>query len=282
MNGIENNVTELGSTANESIRPLALVVSGDGINCENESKFACELAGFRAQEVHISRLLAGPELLSECSLLVLPGGFSFGDEIASGRVVALKLMERLEEQLLSYIASGRLLIGICNGFQALVQMGVLPDTTPEKSRSVSLVRNSGGHFINRWVTLEVPRTSKSRFFHGLEKIELPIRHGEGRLIARQGSEKMADEHCSLRYLEDINGSLSRIAGLTNEKDNVLGLMPHPEAFVRWSHHPSWMAMRARGRDKNGANDNSAQPHGLAILRNACQMAREHLNVELRG
>lgn len=250
--------------------PKALVLTGDGINCEVETAHALELAGFEASITHISRLLESPDCLDSSRLLVLPGGFSFGDEIASGKVLALKLANRLRESLSAYVASGRLIIGICNGFQALVQMKLLPEPANDKNeKTASLLRNTGRQFINRWVELEVDesRRGDGSFFAGMAGIELPIRHGEGRLFAREGCEAEVTSGGALRYAEDINGSLDRIAALVNKRGNVLGMMPHPEAYVRESQHPAWTRRRLENPEGK-----AEEPDGLRIFKNARTLA----------
>ena len=208
--------------------------------------------------LHDSELLKEPGKLGDCDLCVIPGGFSFGDEIASGKVLGVKLKERLNDALHQFIDSGKLLVGICNGFQVLVQMGLLPESEPGKPRIVSLARNSEHKFQNRWVEMTVSATADSTFFRGLSKIALPIRHGEGRLVLEPDATETMQEHdaehpagegkkktelvkqrAPLRYSDDVNGSFDRIAALVNERGNVMGMMPHPEAFVRWTQHPRW-------------------------------------------
>lgn len=266
---------------NSKTKPKAIVVSGDGVNCENETVYGLKLADFDAESVHISSLLKNPHLLDEASLLVLPGGFSFGDEIQSGRVLAVKLMETLTSAIEQFVAQGKLVIGICNGFQTLVQMGLLPENKVNGKRSASLVRNKGARFINKWVSLEVPESARKGYFDNLSKIDLPIRHGEGRVLALEGQESNVDTGCALRYVEDVNGSLNRIAALTNKKGNVLGLMPHPEAFVRNTQHPEWTTKALSCEKSRGAKSDEtksenaskgAEPHGLLILKNARVMA----------
>ncbi len=266
--------------------PKALVLSGDGINCEFETQAALDLAGFDAGVVHTSELLARPGLLLNSKLLVLPGGFSFGDEIASGKVLAIKLRERLQEVLQSFIESGSILMGICNGFQVLVQMGLLPYSQPGSPRIVSLARNSSGRFKNIWVRLVVDENNPTKFFQGLTELDLPMRHGEGRIAleATGGYDDVVKLHAPLRYDEDVNGSFDNIAALTNETGNVLGLMPHPEAFVRWTQHPAWTALKISRPElfdetlpkttsgkKKGANGNGDVPHGLVVFKNAFSM-----------
>lgn len=240
--------------------PQAVVLSGDGINCDTETEYALTVAGFAASRIHISRLLDNREVLDNADMLALPGGFSFGDEIASGKVLAIKLKHTLKDQLYQFVERGKLVIGICNGFQVLTQMGLLPFSGADAPRVVTLAHNSGGKFINRWVEMRA-KPKSSAFFESLESIWLPIRHGEGRLFVESKNNdvsKQVKQHAPLRYVEDVNGSFDRIAALVNTKGNVLGLMPHPEAFIRWTQHPDSSRVAASG----------SEPHGLTILRNA--------------
>jgi len=299
-------------------KPLALVLKGDGINCDNETAWALELAGFCAQSVHVSSFIESQSDLKQAKLLALPGGFAFGDEIASGKVLALKLRERVIEALHQFIDDAGLVLGICNGFQVLTQLGILPRSEPEAKRIVTLTKNSHGHFNNRWVDLQVTSSSPSErnnaasasghneracFFAGLKNIELPIRHGEGRLVLDAGIgdcdtsagsaastgeakgrstdhlrqfENEVKARAPLRYKDDVNGSFDRIAALTNGNGRVMGLMPHPEAFVRWTQHPSWTTLRLDRPELAEAKHPldlpvEDRPHGFTILRNAYEM-----------
>lgn len=244
------------------MKPTALVLTGDGINCGEETAFALQLSGFDATLTHTSDLLNNPKLLKTAKLLALPGGFSFGDEIASGKVLAIKLEAALKDSLKEFVSDGKLLIGICNGFQCLVQMGLLPESEQDDSRLASLARNGGRKFINRWVQLSVDASVPCPWLEGLTEFDLPIRHGEGRLSPAKDSQDAVKKQAPLRYSLDINGSFDRISGLTNAKGNVFGLMPHPEAFVRWTQHPSWTRLSALP-DK--------APPGLRIFQNAYSM-----------
>ena len=160
--------------------PKALVITGDGINCDRETAWALEVAGFAAHRVHAAVILQDPSCLADYNLCAIPGGFSFGDEIASGKVLAVKLKEKLKDELYQFVEKGKLLIGICNGFQVLVQMGMLPHSGPDMPRLVSLIRNAERKFINRWVTLTVTPAVVTPFFADLHTLDLPIRHGEVR------------------------------------------------------------------------------------------------------
>ncbi len=264
------------------IKPKAFVLYGDGINCDAETVWALNLAGFVPTKVHTSEILETPRKLMTAQMLALPGGFSFGDEIASGKILALKLKEKLKDVLYDYIERGNLVMGICNGFQVLVQLGLLPSSKPNAIRTVSLCHNTSGKFINKWVELEISPFSSSMYFEGLTTIHLPIRHGEGRLAIADDSSDMLVEQIKkraiLRYAEDVNGSFDRIAALTNEKGNVLGLMPHPEAFVRWSQHPAWTLSKYPTRSEKAGLKVTVSPafgipHGLSILMNAAKAVR---------
>lgn len=244
------------------MKPTAIVLTGDGINCGEETSFALQLSGFDSVLTHTSDLLSNPKLLKSASLLALPGGFSFGDEIASGKVLAIKLEAALKDSLIEFVNDGKLLIGICNGFQCLVQMGLLPESEGGGEKLASLSRNSGRKFINRWVQLAVDSKVPCPWLEGLTDFDLPIRHGEGRLSPAQQAEEAVKQKAPLRYATDINGSFDRISGLTNAKGNVFGLMPHPEAFVRWTQHPSWTRLTALPEKA---------PPGLRIFQNAHAM-----------
>ena len=256
-------------------KPEAIVLCGDGINCDAETSWALNLAGFESKPMHVSDLLLNSGVLESAQMLVIPGGFSYGDEIASGKILAIKLKERLRDALYNYIENGKLVLGICNGFQVLVQLGLLPFSGENDPRIVSLVRNTQLKFINRWVRLQVFPDVNSRFFTSLREIELPIRHGEGRLAlesaddrATESTEQTIKRLAPLRYTEEVNGSFDKIAALTNPAGNVLGLMPHPEAFVRWTQNPSWTQRQVAIKRFERSNSIAEIPHGLAIFSNA--------------
>lgn len=215
-----------------------LVVTGDGINCENETALAFKERGASAEIIHIADLIEDPTQLRSVHILALPGGFSFGDEIGSGQILALKLKYSLGEELKKFIEEKKLIIGICNGFQALVRLGLLP--RPFSERNMTLTHNRQGHFIDRWVNVEVP-ASKCIWTEELKSqtISLPIRHGEGKIqfsgdVSTQQNiyQTLVDNgQIALKYTEDVNGSFGQIAGVSDPSGRILGLMPHPEAAV---------------------------------------------------
>lgn len=216
------------------INVKAIILAGDGLNCENETAKAFQKAGAEASIIHINDLLDRPFLLMNYHILAIPGGFSFGDEISSGQILALKLKHGLENELKEF-AKTRLIIGICNGFQTLTKLGLLP--FPEAKRAVTLTQNRSHQFINSWVQVKLA-ASKSPWLKGLpQEFNLPIRHAEGRVVFKGNEHEQKElfqkmkEHgqIALTYENDINGSYAKIAGLTDKSGRIFGLMPHPEA-----------------------------------------------------
>lgn len=246
-------------------KPKALVLTGDGINCETETAQALRLAGFEAKIRHLNDLiherLALDQLSSEYQVLALPGGFSFGDDLTSGKVLALKLHHGLKWDLATYAQRGGLVIGICNGFQALIRMGVF-------GKDLSITQNAQGKFVNTWVKV-IPSSPRCVWLKGVGTLDLPIRHGEGRIMiatSRKGEVLAKMERTGmmcLKYEGDPNGSQERLAGLCDPSGRIFGLMPHPEAFVRWSSHPEWTLNSGRA---------GAPGQGLALFDNAYQEA----------
>lgn len=214
----------------------ALILTGDGINCENETALAFSEQGCETRIMHIQDLIDQPGLLNQFQILALPGGFSFGDEIGSGQILALKLKYSLGVALTEFINKRKLIIGICNGFQVLVRLGLLPK--PFTERQMTLTHNRQGHFINKWVNINVPKSNCiwTKSLQGKE-ISLPIRHGEGKITfaGDQAAQHntfqtlMTQGQIALSYTEDVNGSYQQIAGVTDPTGCILGLMPHPEA-----------------------------------------------------
>src|SRR5712671_6206941 len=162
------------------MKPRTLVLRTAGINCDGETVFAFEQAGATADLIHVNRLLENPALLQQYQLLAIPGGFSYGDDIAAGRILANQMRHHLAEPLGLFIEAGKPIIGICNGFQVLVKTDLLPGPIGgREGQTCTLTNNDGGRFIDRWIKL-APRGSKCIWTSGLETIELPIAHGEGK------------------------------------------------------------------------------------------------------
>ncbi len=219
----------------KSKKPYVLVLCGDGINCENETAMAFREAGGDVKITHVNELIRNPSTLQNYDVMAIPGGFSFGDELGSGKLLALKLKMALSEELDKFIYNKKPIIGICNGFQVLVKMGILP--FKNQKREISLTVNESGEFINEWVDLEIPIDTCCVWLESLKgkNIKLPIRHGEGRVVLGESeaglSKLLSKGLVALRYKSNVNGSSGKIAGLCDESGLIFGLMPHPEAAI---------------------------------------------------
>ncbi len=261
------------------MNPKVLVLTGYGINCDIETQHAFKLAGADAERVHLTDLISGDKKLADFQILALPGGFSFGDDIASGKVLANMIKYNLGEDILEFINAGKLIIGICNGFQAMVKMGLLPAFDGDYStQDVTLTFNDSGRFEDRWVHLKANKSSKCIFTKGIESIYLPVRHGEGKFVAKnpqmlarlkknnQVVFQYIDSEGNLAgYPHNPNGSVENIAAICDETGRVFGMMPHPEAFQHRTNHPAWTREEL---PEEGA--------GVAIFRNAVEYVRERL------
>ncbi len=219
------------------------IITGYGINSDRDLANAFKMAGSEVEALHISDLIEKPEQLYNFQILGFPGGFSFGDHLGSGLVFAHLFKKNLRDSLQKFIDGGKLIIGICNGFQVLVKMGVLPNIEGSWKPEVTLVHNEGGRFIDDWVKLTVKPESNSVWLKGIESIELPIRHGEGRFITADDKILNFITENNLDVLKysgnNPNGSTADIAGISNKTGRILGLMPHPEAFIHPENHPLW-------------------------------------------
>jgi len=235
------------------MKPLFIIMAGDGINCERETASALVQAGAESKIVHINDLLENPRMLDTAQGLAIPGGFSFGDELGSGQIMALKIRHKLGSAFFNMVEQKKPIIGSCNGFQVLVKLGLLPFPA-ESERRVALAANESGKFIDRWVSLEINPKSVCLWTKDLPQssLELPIRHGEGRIVFRTGEEDaiyqtlVSQGQIPLTYTVDVNGSYGRIAALTDPSGIVLGLMPHPEAFVSRNTYRSPQQDTAKG------------------------------------
>lgn len=222
-----------------------LVLSGYGINCEEETKFAFELAGAQADITHVNDLIDKPAKLDECQILAFPGGFSFGDDTGSGKAYANRIKNHLMTAINKFIERDTLVIGICNGFQILTELNLLEG---------ALAHNDSAQFINRWVDLEI--NSDSPWLKGISKISLPIAHGEGKYFADEPSlaklvnkkqialKYTSGEICNYAdYHANPNGSLADIAGILSENGRILGMMPHPERAIFFNQQPHWTYLK---------------------------------------
>ncbi|MEM9883901.1 MAG: phosphoribosylformylglycinamidine synthase subunit PurQ [Planctomycetota bacterium] len=225
-------------------RPTALILRTAGTNCDAELAHAFRLAGAEPTTLHLNELIDDPRKLERFDLVGFPGGFSYGDDIAAGRILANRLRHRLYEPLLAAIDRGVPMFGPCNGFQVLVKLGLLPDPHAG-SQSVTLAHNDTGRFIDRWAPVRPEPESVCVWTRGLTAHDLPIAHGEGRLVAPPDvlDQLETSGQVALRYdtreTENPNGSSRDIAGLCDPTGLVFGLMPHPERYLHPTNHPHW-------------------------------------------
>lgn len=254
-----------------------IIITGYGLNCEDESRYAWRLAGARPSLIHFSDLLARPQRLREFAALMFIGGFAYGDHMTSGHVFAFRAKHRLRAELGKFIDQGKLIIGACNGFQIMVKLGLLPGLDGEYfTQKLSIIQNDCGTFQDRWVRLRFEPSSPCVFTRGLDFTDLPVRHGEGKVFTLDKSllgrlESLGCVPC--RYADPVsgeptqkfphnpNGALNAIAGLCDPTGRIFGLMPHPEAYLYPENHPLWDMQKLCG---------ALPDHGLGLrfFRNA--------------
>ena len=268
----------------------AIVLRAAGINCDMETEYALELAGAKAERVHINRIIEDKNVLDQYHILVVPGGFSYGDDVAAGKILANQIVHHLYEPIKKFIKAGKLVLGICNGFQVLVKVGILPgddSITQGRHQEVTITYNDSGKFEDRWVYL-APQTKKCIFIETGKQIYLPVAHAEGKVVMKNEStlEKLkSNGFIAFKYVDkngnendypiNPNGSINSIAGLTDSTGRVLGLMPHPERYVRLTQHPHWSRLyRIRGtRDETRKTRDG---DGMTIFINAINYVQENL------
>ena len=263
------------------MKAKVLILYGYGINCDNEMQYAFELAGAAAERVHVNQLIINEPNLKDYQILALPGGFSFGDDIGAGKVLATKFKYNLQEPLQQFITDGKLVIGICNGFQVMVKLGILPGMDGDYRRQqVTLTFNESGRFEDRWVYLDI-LPSNCVFTQGIERIYLPIRHGEGKFIP--GNESVLqklykNKQVVARYIDPVgnqnpafpwnpNGSVDSIAAICDENGRIFGMMPHPEAYLFPTNNPAWT------RVKTSHNSLPQDGMGLQVFKNAVEYVK---------
>jgi phosphoribosylformylglycinamidine synthase len=259
----------------------AIVLTGFGINCDNETQRALERAGAEAHRVHLNDIAADPAMLDGYHILAIPGGFSFGDHVASGKILANRLRGKLGDPILKFVADRKLVIGICNGFQVMVKMGILPLFEGAFKQEVTLAWNDTCRFENRWVKLRKAPDTKCVWLKGMDTLEVPVRHGEGKFIVKDAAvmERLrANGQIALRYVKpdgspangefpfNPNGAADDIAGICDPTGRIFGLMPHPEAFQDPTNHPNWTRME----------NLPAEGMGLQVFRNAVAYVQEEL------
>lgn len=246
-----------------------LILHAPGTNRDGDLAWAFRLAGGEPEIIPLSQLAERKNTWKAYALLALPGGFSYGDALGAGKLWALELQTRFADVLNSFVDSGRPVIGICNGFQALVKIGILPGG----NETATLTDNQSGKFECRWASLKTNPTNSSPWLAGIERIDCPVAHGEGRFLVKHNSPRLADQTAFIftnpdgsaanqAYPANPNGSPGDLAGITNPAGNVLGMMPHPEDHILYTQHPAWTRNHSR-----------LQPHsGLQLFINGLKMA----------
>ena len=273
----------------------ALVLTGYGLNCDYETDYSLQLAGAESHRVHINELIrgepSGPRAgLDDYHMLVIGGGFSWADDHGAGVVLASKLKFNMGDNIERFIGQGKLIIGICNGFQTLVNLGLLPAFKQNyRERRLAITYNDSGNFVDAWVNLKINPESRCIFTKGLSHIELPVRHGEGKFYGSDGDINLLlkNNQVVLQYANENgneangrwpinpNGSLEDIAGICDPSGRIFGLMPHPEAFNHFTNHPDW-TRRKEALVREGRNLAQEEGDGIRIFNNAVQYIRDEI------
>ena len=271
-----------------------LVLRTAGTNCDQETAFAFESFGAKVDRVHVKQLSATKNFLDSYHILAIPGGFSYGDDVASGKILANELRLRLNEELCQFVAQGKLIVGICNGFQILVKAGILPGPLTDREavyetsalptqpqQTATLIHNDSGKFEDRWVHLKKDAKNNSVWLKEIEDVlYFPVAHGEGKFVPQddtllktlKNQGQVALRYCNLQgrdaqgYPENPNGSVDDIAGVTDPSGRILGLMPHPERHFLFTHHPHWTRLEKTGQFG----------HGAKIFENGVNYVKENL------
>ena len=244
----------------------ALMLMAPGTNCDFETQVAFETAGAEVESALVTELLRQEKHLMDYQIMIIPGGFTYGDDISAGRIMANEIRLRLGEDIKKFVDDGRLVMGICNGFQVLVKARVLPGLSDVAVQPITLTANDSGKFECRWIHLKINQDSPCVFTRGMSSLYIPVAHGEGKLAATpEILDKLnvvvqytdADGNLEAGYPHNPNGSLRDIAGICDATGRIFALMPHPERFLRWTQHPRWT--REAPRDTG---------EGLQVFRNA--------------
>ncbi len=249
-----------------------LMLRAPGTNRDGDTQIAFEMAGAGfVDSALVGELVRKEKHLADFHILVIPGGFTYGDDISAGRIMANEIRLKLGENIKKFVADGKLVLGICNGFQVLVKTGILPGIPGQSGQPVTLTNNDSGKFECRWVYLKANPKSPCVFTKGIKGIYVPIAHGEGKLAATPEMVKKlnvalqyTDEkwHTEAGYPHNPNGSVNDIAGICDDSGRIFGMMPHPEDFIRWTQHPRWTREKER-----------ADLYGLQIFTNAVAWAK---------
>jgi phosphoribosylformylglycinamidine synthase len=264
-------------------KPKALIVTGYGINCDEETRFSFEIAGAHATIIHINDIIENKSLLNSYQIFAFPGGFSYGDDTGSGKALANKIKHNLYEEMMSFINRDTLMIGICNGFQVMVNLGIVPAfTQPIGNVEVSLEHNATFRFQCRWVDLAINPHSNCVFTKSIERLHIPVAHGEGNFVAPQHIiDKLSNNHqIIMQYIKpdgsfaqgqfpyNPNGSIMDIAAICDTTGRIMGMMPHPERHIYFMQRDDWTYIREVSKRKN--KKIPLYGEGLQIFKNAVE------------
>jgi len=273
----------------------ALILTGYGLNCDYETDYALRKAGAESHRIHINEVIEGEQsspgsILSRFHILVFGGGFSWADDHGAGVILASKLKFNIGDQIYKFIGDGKLIMGICNGFQSLVNLGLLPGFDLDyRSRRVALTANSSGNFIDCWINLRINVKSPCAFTRGIDYLELPVRHGEGNFFATASDidRLFKNNQVVMQYAGENgeaaegkwplnpNGSLRDIAGICDPTGRIFGLMPHPEAFNDITNHPDW-TRKKESLLREGKGFESCEGDGIKIFRNGVEYIKKEI------
>ncbi|HOK04538.1 MAG TPA: phosphoribosylformylglycinamidine synthase subunit PurQ [Victivallales bacterium] len=260
-----------------------LIMTGYGLNCEEETGIAFEYCGAKSEKLHLNDILEKENILERFHIFAFIGGFSFGDHLGAGTVLANRLKFRIQKQIIKFINEGKLIIGICNGFQTMTRLGLLPALGKKYfEQQAALIHNDSGLFRDDWVFMKGNQNSPCVFTKDIVSIKMPVRHGEGKFVAEPAiiSEIMQKNLYCLQYCDEAldtnaafpynpNGSINNIAGICDETGRIFGLMPHPEAFLSPYNEPDWIRKKLSGIIKKEGD-------GIKIFANAVNYAKENL------
>lgn len=260
--------------------PRALILTGFGINCDEETRYAFEYAGALAEIVHINDLISSPERLDDCQIFVFPGGFSYGDDTGSGKALANRIRSNLMNELRRFTERDTLMLGICNGFQVMTSLGIIPNLGGTQTPEAALINNNSFRYQCRWVTVKAEKLCPSIFLKEIDTLRIPVAHGEGNFYAAPEVLASIEEEnlTAFRYVKDEglpadgefpfnpNGSLNDIAALCDSTGRIMGMMPHPERGMFFSQRDDWPLLREElrrtGKELPEVSD------GMRIFQNA--------------
>lgn len=249
------------------MKPKVIILSGYGLNCEDETKYAFELAGGQGQIVHINDLIKNKKLLDNFQIMAVPGGFAYGDDTGAGNAYSLKLKNHLWENISKFVKKDHLVIGICNGFQVLVNLGLVPALNNKYGeRQAALLPNESARYTTGWFDLKI--VSDTPWLNGIKEISLPIAHGEGKFFASGEILKQINKKklVAIKYVNNPTGTLENIAGITDESKRIFGLMPHPERAMFFTQLPDWPYLKEKYKREGKKLPKFG--HGLKIFQNA--------------